>query len=72
MNWNALWKATKEPLRLLLMAFVSYAITQLAKMDNPTEFVMLFTLLLRFVDKLMYEAGKAKGSDKLAGGLTRF
>ena len=71
-NWDALWKAVKEPLRLLVIGLVSFLVAELASVQNPEFWIPVAILVLRFIDKWMHEAGKAKGSDKLAGGLTRF
>ena len=72
LNKEALWEAVKEPLRLLLMALVAFFITQLTETKNPEQWIVGMVFLLRFVDKWMHEAGKAKADPKLAGGLTRF
>jgi len=71
-NWKALWQAIKEPLRLLAIAFVAFIITQVAEIENPEQWVVIATFILRFVDKWLHEAGKARDNRLMAGGLTRF
>lgn len=69
---KVLWEAVKEPLRLGVLAVVSFAVVYVAGLENQTEFTVALTAVLRFVDKLLYEYGKANSSEDLAKGLTRF
>lgn len=74
MNWKALWEAVKEPLRLLLLALVSFAITQLLALENPAQWTILAVFVLRFVDKFLHEWGKEAGKEGWlrSKGLTYF
>lgn len=71
-NWKALWEAVKEPLRLLILALVSWGIVELAQLD--TQWAVVGVFVLRFIDKWMHEAGKERTvkNTLLEGGLTRF
>ena len=74
MDWKLIWKAAKEPLRLLVLALIPFALVYLETISAEWAVVLLF--VLRFVDKWMHEAGKAKSTarveSKLVKGLTRF
>ena len=65
-----LWEAVKEPLRLLVIAVIPLALTWLAEL--PFEWAGAAILVLRFVDSLLHELGKAKENESLAKGLVRF
>lgn len=70
-NWkSALWEAVKEPLRLLLMALVSWGIVYFTTI--PDQWAVVFVFVLRFVDKLLHEIGKETDNSNLTTGLTRF
>lgn len=58
MNWQALWEGAKEPLRLLVMALVSWGITELTKLD--VQWAVLLTFILRFVDSWLHEIALAE------------
>jgi len=70
MDKKAIWEAVKEPLRLLAMAIVSLLITHFSGL--PYEWAGALTVLLRFIDKLLHEIGKARENESLIKGLTRF
>ena len=70
-NWIIFWEAAKEPLRLLVLALISWLITELVS-QMPAEYAVPITFLLRFIDKVLHEYGKAKENDSLALGITRF
>lgn len=67
---SALFEAVKEPLRLLVLAVIPFVITWLGGLSY--EWAVGATVVLRFIDKLLYELGKAKENKVLVGGLTRF
>ena len=67
---KAIWEAIKFPLRLIAIALIPFAITYVASFD--AQWAIYVTGALIFIDKLMHELGKAKKSDLLVGGLTRF
>jgi hypothetical protein len=67
---EALWKAVKEPLRLLLFALIPFALAYLKTF--PTGWATALTLLLRFFDKLLHEIGKETDNKLLVKGLSRF
>lgn len=60
---KAVLEAVKEPLRLLVLAVIPFAVAYFTEVDYQWAGVAL--VVLRFVDKLLYEAGVDKG-------LTRF
>lgn len=70
MNWQALWNGVKEPLRLFVLALVSWLIVELTKVDAQWGVVLVF--VLRFVDSWLHELGKAADNKALTLGLTRF
>jgi hypothetical protein len=74
MDKQVLWEAVKEPLRLLVLALIPFAITYFASL--PYEWAVLATVVLRFIDKLMHELGKEFSTkteeSSLLKGLTRF
>ena len=69
-NKKAIWEATKEPLRLIAIALIPFIIAYFV--DLPYEWAAVMIVVLRFIDKLLHELGKAKKDDLLKGGLTRF
>lgn len=71
-KWEALVEATKEPLRLLVLAAVSYLITVVVPQINDPIWVAIITGVLRWLDSLLHQWGKATKNDTVAGGLTRF
>jgi hypothetical protein len=56
-NKEALWEAIKEPLRLLVLAIIPFAIAYFSEMSY--EWAGVIVLILRFIDKLAYEKDKA-------------
>lgn len=73
MDWKRLtplWEATKEPLRLLVLAIIPFGITYVKNL--PYEWAAIALLVLRFADKLFHELGKATNDEQLTKGLTRF
>lgn len=69
-DWKVLWEAVKEPLRLLVLAVIPFAVAYFASL--PYEWAGIALLVLRFIDKYLYELGKATNNPKLEAGLTRF
>ena len=67
---EALWNAVKEPLRLLVLAVLPFAIAYFSNLGY--EWAVLVVLVLRGLDKLLHEYGKASKNDILVKGLTRF
>jgi len=73
MDWKKLtplFEAIKEPLRLLLLAILPFGIAYVQ--DLPYEWAAIILVILRFLDKLLHELGKATNDDRLTRGLTRF
>jgi hypothetical protein len=74
MNKEIIWKAVKEPLRLLVLAIVPFAITFFTEID--TQWAIGATVVLRFADKFLHEIGKEKSTkkaeSKLVKGIVRF
>jgi len=67
-------EALKELGRVCLMAVIPILIVQLesGKMEWKVIAVSGVVAGLRFIDKLMYETGKATDNKALKGGLARF
>ena len=65
-DWKLLWESTKEPLRWLVLAIVSYFLTVVAQL--PYAWAILATVILRIIDGYLH--GQAPEGE--AGGLTRF
>jgi len=53
---NALFEAVKEPLRLLVLALIPFAITYFASL--PYGWAVAATIVLRFLDKWLHEIAK--------------
>ena len=68
---EALKESGKELLRLVIMATVSWGLSEVAKLPQ-TETILIGTAVLRWLDKALHEMGKDAKNDFLAGGLTRF
>jgi hypothetical protein len=71
-NWPTLWEAAKEPLRLLILGIVSWALVEFTPIANNNSTIAILILILRFVDKYLHEFGKATDNGTLSLGLTRF
>lgn len=80
---NAFVEAVKELLRLVLMAIVSFLLTDLVisgavehfagtRLDpwSKAQITTLVTTVLRTVDKYLHEYGKETNNPKLTKGLT--
>jgi hypothetical protein len=65
-DWEAVKEAAKEPLRLLVLALIPFALAYFEVL--PYEWATVIIFVLRFVDKYLHNMNK-KG---IAGGLTRF
>jgi len=76
MKWDLLFESIKEPLRLLVLGLVAYAITHFSNLPE-TEGTAIILTALRFIDALLHEYGKyieeTKGvKSEYTTGLTRF
>lgn len=71
---KALFEAIKEPLRLLVLAIIPFAITYFTQIDS--QWAIYATLILRFLDKALHEVGKDNSTVKdesiFLKGITRF
>ena len=71
---EALWKAVKEPLRLLVLAVVPFGIAYF--MGIEAQWAITATVVLRFIDKYLHEVGKEQSTEReespLVKGITRF
>jgi len=67
---TALWETAKEPLRYLVLAIIPVLITYFTK--SEAVWAAIAVIVLRLLDKLIYEYGKAIEDDDVAKGLTRF
>lgn len=85
MSKESLLEAIKEATRLVLLALVSYILTEGlidvaveyvlgAKLDTASkaQVIALLTTGLRSIDKYLHEVGKLSKNALLSGGLTRF
>jgi hypothetical protein len=74
MDKKVIFEALKEPMRLLVLAVVSLAITYLSDLD--AQWAVAGTFALRFVDSTLHEMGKERSTktqeSPLVKGLTRF
>lgn len=62
----------KEPLRLLLLGLVSFALVEVTSLPQSEGYVVLLTLFLRFADKWLHDIGKELEKDNLTKSITRF
>jgi hypothetical protein len=75
-DWKALWESVKEPLRVLLLAVISYFIVVIAQL--PYKWAVIATVVLRIIDGYLHEvAVKEPASTRNEGiggvtGLTGF
>lgn len=67
---NPIWEATKEPLRLLVLALIPFGMAYLT--EFPYGWAIVATVILRWLDKILHELGKSTASEGLTKGLTRF
>ena len=67
---NAIWEATKEPLRLLVLAVIPFVIAYFSALDY--QWAVVATVVLRWLDKVLHEIGKETKSEGLTAGITRF
>ena len=63
-DWKPLIEAIKEPLRLLVLAVIPFAISYVSEFGY--EWAGVVVVFLRFVDKYLHKSGIAEK------GLTRF
>lgn len=62
MNWQPLIEGLKEPLRLVVLAIISWLITYvLPGVQDPTWNAVIL-LVLRAIDKIAHEYGKSDDS----------
>jgi len=70
MNKVALWEAVKDPLRILVLSVIPFAMAYFEVL--PYEWAGIATLVLTGLDKFLHEIGKTTGREVLVKGLTRF
>ena len=68
--WEAVFEASKEPLRLLLLAVIPIGLAYVKTI--PYEWAGVLIVLLRLTDSVLHEVGKEKKSEFLIKGLTQF
>ena len=71
-KWETLWKAVKEPLRLVVLGLIGWLITELSGAENQEQWVAVLLLVLRFADKWLHEYGKRTNNANLTKAITRF
>jgi hypothetical protein len=64
------WEATKEPLRLLVLAVIPFILVYFQAIN--AQWAVLITVVLRYIDKLLHEYGKENDNLSLEKGITRF
>jgi hypothetical protein len=69
-DWNILWVAVKEPLRLLVLAVIPTILAYVGAINS--EWAIILVLVLRFIDKALHEYGKEEGKEEFISGLVRF
>jgi len=65
-----LWKAAKDPLRLLVLSVLPFALAYSEVL--PYKSAAIITVVLKGLDKFLHEVGKTTGRKELITGLTRF
>lgn len=58
---KALWEAVKEPLRLLVLALIPFAVAYLTSL--PYEWAVFATVALRALDKYLHVMAKEKSAE---------
>jgi hypothetical protein len=58
-RWDALLESLKEPLRLMVLAFIAWLIGMIVPQLDPT-WQAIFIIVLRWVDKYVYEFQKTE------------
>ena len=66
-NWEPLKESIKEPLRLLALAIVPFAIAYFAEL--PQQWAVAAVVALRFIDKWLHEIAIAQPVKKQNEGL---
>jgi hypothetical protein len=56
MSKEAIWEAIKEPLRLLVLAIIPFALAYFSVL--PYQWAITLTLILRAIDKYLHEVAK--------------
>lgn len=69
-KYKPIIEAVKEPLRLLVLALIPFALAYVEVID--TNLAIAITIGLRYLDKALHEMGKENGSESLSKGITRF
>ncbi len=64
------WEATKDPLRLLVLAIIPFILVYLEAIN--AQWAVVITVVLKYIDKILHEMGKESGNEALTRGLTRF
>lgn len=70
MDKQALIEGIKEPLRLLVLAVIPFAIAYFGSLSY--EWAGIIVVALRLIDSVMHEVGKEANMEQLSKGLTRF
>ena len=69
-KYKPILEAAKEPLRLLVLAIIPFAIAWAN--GGGYEWAGIMVVVLRGLDKFLHEIGKEKENEGLIKGLTRF
>jgi hypothetical protein len=68
---DKLWEYLKEPARWVAIAAVAWAIDVVVPTMKP-EYIPYVMIVLRFLDKWLYDVGKIVDSKTVKAGLVRF
>jgi hypothetical protein len=69
-KYKPIIEAVKEPLRLLVLALIPFALAYVEVIDTNLAFAI--TVGLRYLDKQLHESGKENGNESMAKGIVRF
>lgn len=65
-----IWEATKDPLRLLVLAIIPFILVYFETISAP--WAVIITVALKYIDKILHEIGKETENETLIKGITRF
>ena len=66
-NWELVWEAVKEPLRLIVLAIIPFIVTSIAGID--AQWAIYATLVLRMIDSYLHQIAKEEPAKSRNEGL---
>jgi len=66
-EWNLVWEAVKEPLRLIVLAIIPFIVTSIAGID--AQWAIYATLVLRMIDSYLHQIAKEEPAKSRNEGL---